>query len=282
MRKELVELHGAVFLFGFAGLFGKIISLPAMMIVLGRVVFAAIFLFLVMIYRKEGFKVPKRDLLYLPVLGLLLAVHWSLFFYSIQLSTVAIGLITYSTFPIFTAVLEPLIFKEKIRKMNVVLPIITFIGILFIVPNLNVQNNITQGIIWGILSGLTFSFLTIINRKYVQEYSSVTLAFYQDSFAAIFLLPILFLFKVSPSFSDIAYVVLLGIVFTGLAHTLFISSLRGVNARTASIIASLEPLYGIILAFIFLNEIPAIHTAIGGAIVLATSFYATLNLTKFK
>ncbi len=65
MRKELVELHGAVFLFGFAGLFGKIISLPAMMIVLGRVVFAAIFLFLVMIYRKDGFKVPKRDLLYL-------------------------------------------------------------------------------------------------------------------------------------------------------------------------------------------------------------------------
>ena len=281
MKRELAELHLAVFLFGFAGLFGKIINLPAMVIVFGRVVFASIFLLLIILYRRESLRLQEGARLYLPLLGLLLAIHWSTFFYSIQVSTVAIGLLTYSTFPIFTAILEPIIFREKMRKINIFLALITFLGILLIVPNFNVGNNMTQGVIWGTISGFTFSLLTIVNRKYVKEYSSLTLAFYQDGFAAIFLIPAVLLLSFSPSTEDILYVILLGIVFTGLAHTLFIGSLRRIRAHQASIIATLEPLYGIIFAFILLGEIPALRTLVGGAIILAVCFYVTLNSAKF-
>lgn len=281
MKRELAELHLAVFLFGFAGLFGKIINLPAMVIVFGRVVFASIFLLLIILYRRESLRLQEGARLYLPLLGLLLAIHWSTFFYSIQVSTVAIGLLTYSTFPIFTAILEPIIFREKMRKINILLALITFLGILLIVPNFNVGNNMTQGVIWGTISGFTFSLLTIVNRKYVKEYSSLTLAFYQDGFAAIFLIPAVLLLSFSPSTEDILYVILLGIVFTGLAHTLFIGSLRRIRAHQASIIATLEPLYGIIFAFILLGEIPALRTLVGGAIILAVCFYVTLNSAKF-
>jgi len=281
VKRELAELHLAVFLFGFAGLFGKIINLPAMVIVFGRVVFASIFLLLIILYRRESLRLQEGARLYLPLLGLLLAIHWSTFFYSIQVSTVAIGLLTYSTFPIFTAILEPIIFREKMRKINILLALITFLGILLIVPNFNVGNNMTQGVIWGTISGFTFSLLTIVNRKYVKEYSSLTLAFYQDGFAAIFLIPAVLLLSFSPSTEDILYVILLGIVFTGLAHTLFIGSLRRIRAHQASIIATLEPLYGIIFAFILLGEIPALRTLVGGAIILAVCFYVTLNSAKF-
>ncbi len=282
VRRELGELHLAVFLFGFAGLFGKLVNLPAMLIVLGRVVFASIFLYFVLILRGEKLRISSRSLLVLPLLGLLLAVHWSSFFYAIQLSTVAIGLITYSTFPIFTAILEPIINKSSMEKRNIFLAFLTFLGIVIMVPNFSVENDVMQGVIWGTLSGFTFSLLTIMNRGYVGEYSSLKLALYQDGFAAIFLVPaaIFLPFHLLPI--GFFYLLILGVFFTGLAHTLFIHSLRKIGAQNASVIATLEPLYGIILALLLLGEVPSLRTVIGGAIVLSSCFYVTLRLAKFK
>jgi len=277
-----MELHLAVFLFGFAGLFGKIINLPAMAIVFWRVLFASLLLFMIILIRGEGFKVRGKARFFIPILGVLLAIHWSTFFYSIQISTVAIGLITYSTFPIFTALLEPLFLRERFEKVNILLSLLVFLGIVLIVPSFDISNNITQGVIWGTLSGFTFSLLTIINRRYVKEYSSLTLAFYQDGFATLSLFPLVLFTNFLPYGMDLGYVVLLGVVFTGVAHTLFIGSLRRVKANYASIIAALEPLYGIVFAFLLLGEVPALRTVIGGAIIISVCFYVTLKSAKFK
>jgi len=277
-----MELHVAVFLFGFAGLFGKIIALPAMVIVFWRVLFAALLLFLVILFKGEEFKVRGKARIFIPLLGVLLAIHWSTFFYSIQVSTVAIGLITYSTFPIFTALLEPLFFRERLKKLNILLALLVFFGIVLIVPSFDVSNNITQGVIWGTISGFTFSLLTIVNRRYVREYSSLTLAFYQDGFAALALFPIILFVNFVPSGMDLVYVILLGIIFTGLAHTLFIQSLKKIRANYASIIAALEPLYGIVFAFLLLGEVPTIRTLAGGIIIISVCFYVTLKSAKFK
>jgi len=282
VKRELMELHLAVFLFGFAGLFGKIINLPAMAIVFWRVLFASLLLFMIILIRGEGFKVRGKARFFIPILGVLLAIHWSTFFYSIQISTVAIGLITYSTFPIFTALLEPLFLRERFEKVNILLSLLVFLGIVLIVPSFDISNNITQGVIWGTLSGFTFSLLTIINRRYVKEYSSLTLAFYQDGFATLSLFPLVLFTNFLPYGMDLGYVVLLGVVFTGVAHTLFIGSLRRVKANYASIIAALEPLYGIVFAFLLLGEVPALRTVIGGAIIISVCFYVTLKSAKFK
>lgn len=96
------------------------------------------------------------------LLGILLSIHWSTFFYAIQLSTVAIGLLTFSSFPIFVAFLEPYFFKDKIKLSNIILAMITFLGIYLVIPEFKIENNVTQGALWGILSGVSFVLISIL------------------------------------------------------------------------------------------------------------------------
>lgn len=267
----------AVLLFGLAGLFGKLIALPASMIVLGRVVFATLSLAVLLLYRGQDIRLKRfRDYLYLAIQGVILAVHWWTFFRSIQISTVAVGLLTFSTFPVFVAFLEPMIFKEKVRCSDVVVALITLLGVVLVIPRFELGDHITQGALWGTLSGLTFALLAILNRRYVQEYSSLVIAFYQDGIAAIVLLPLLLVIKPVVSPKEVALLILLGVVFTAGAHSLFIKGLANVKARTASIIASLEPVYGIIMAAILLGEIPPLRVILGGGVILSTAYYVTV------
>ena len=275
-NRSLLEIHIAVFLFGIAGLFGKWVEQPAMIIVLGRVFFASVFLVILLFLRKESIRLnQRRDYFYFALMGIVLAIHWVTFFQSIQISTVAIGLLTYSTFPVFVTFMEPYFFKEKIRRTDIIIALVTFLGVALVIPSLELDNNMTQGAIWGVISGFTFAVLSLLNRKYVADYSSWVIAFYQDATAVLVLIP--FLFILQPQFTpqDILLLALLGIVFTGIAHSFFIGGLVHVKAQTASIIASLEPVYGILTAVIFLGEIPTLRVLIGGIIILGATFYAT-------
>jgi drug/metabolite transporter (DMT)-like permease len=277
-QSNLLQIHGAVFLFGLAGLFGKLVSLPATVIVLGRVVFATLFLGVVLAYRRRGVRLKNRqDLATLVALGVLLAIHWFAFFQSVQVSTVAIGLLTFSTFPVFVTFLEPLFFSERIARSDLLLALITFAGVGLVVPGFDLSSQLTQGALWGVASGFTFAVLSILNRRFVQSYSSLTIAFYQDGVAVIVLIPFLFVTQPTVSAKDVALLAFLGIVCTGIAHTMFISGLSKVRAQTASIIASLEPVYGVVLSAVFLGEIPTARVFLGGVIILGAAYYATLR-----
>jgi drug/metabolite transporter (DMT)-like permease len=274
----LFEIHIAVLLFGLAGLFGKLVNQPPAVIVFGRVLFAMAFLLPVLWYRKQSLRLDRAtDYFALLLQGLILAVHWGTFFKAIQVSTVAVGLITFSTFPIFVTFLEPVFSKEKLRPADVILALVTFMGVLLVVPAFNLDNTTTQGALWGITSGLTFALLSILNRKYAKAYSSLVVAFYQDAAAAVVLLPFLFMPAPVMTLKDVLLLALLGIVFTGIAHSLFIKGLACVKAQTASIIASLEPVYGILAAALLLGAIPALREISGGVIILGAALYATIR-----
>ncbi len=277
-NKSLLELHAAVLIFGLAGLFGKLISLPAMVIVLGRVVFSSIFLFIILLYLKKDIKLKQRKHYYiLAVMGIILAVHWSAFFQSIQMSTVAIGLLTFSTFPVFVTILEPYFFKEKLKPSDIATAVITFLGVVLVIPKFELGNNLTQGVFWGLLSGFTYAILSMLNRKYVREYSSTVIAFYEQVVAAIVLIPTIFFQKAVIQPKDILLLFLLGIIFTGISHTLFINSLKNIKTRTAGIISCLEPVYGIVFAFLLLREVPSYRDILGGTLILSTVIYSTLK-----
>jgi drug/metabolite transporter (DMT)-like permease len=277
-NKSLMEIHLAVFLFGLSGLFGKLLSLPSMIIVFGRVFFSSIFLFTVMFYLKKDIKLKrKKHYFYLIVMGIILAIHWSTFFKSIQTSTVAIGLLTFSTFPVFVTFLEPYFFKEKIKLSDIVIAVITFSGVVFVVPKFELGNNLTQGVLWGIVSGFTYAILSMLNRKYVKEYSSSVIAFYEQFVATIVLMPFLFLQKPVFNLRDIVLLIILGTVFTGISHSLFINALKNIKTQTAGIISSLEPVYGIAFAIVLLGEIPTLREVLGGIIILGTVFYSTIK-----
>jgi len=279
--RSLVEIHLAVFLFGFPGLFGKWIPLPAPLIVLGRVVFACLALALVLGLRRQSLKLaPARDLALLALCGLVLAAHWTMFFRSVQVSTVAVGLLSYSSFPVFTTFLEPLVFRESWDPLSLMFAFISLAGVFLIVPGYDLANPVLQGVLWGLGAGLSFSFLALLNRKLARGHSSLTVAFYQDLFAVAFLAPFATVMDFRLTFRTLWLLAVLGVLGTAAAHTLFINGLKGVRARTASIISSLEPVYGIVLALAFLKESPSLRTVSGGALILAAALIVTARASR--
>ena len=119
MKREIISLHIAVMLFGLAGVIGKFVSVPAILVTFGRVFFSSIFLLIIILIKKDNWKLKKRDYSYVIVAGIILAIHWFTFLQAIQIATVAIGTITFATFPIFVTFLEPLIYHEKLEIKNV-------------------------------------------------------------------------------------------------------------------------------------------------------------------
>jgi len=250
--------------------------MPASHIVFGRAIFAAAAIALfVLIIKKQSLKVEKALLLPLALTGLVLAFHWGSFFYAIQVSSVAVGLITFASFPVFVSFLEPLLFKEKFHYQALLQALLTIVGILFILPLDNLNTGDIDGVIWGMISALSFALLTLLNRKFVAKTSAKKVAFYQNSCATICLLPLILLYPITISYQQLSVLIILGVVFTAIAHTLFNHSLKVVKAQTASIAVSLEPIYGSVAAYFLLDEKITLLMAIGGAIVIFTNVWAT-------
>ncbi|WP_163339539.1 DMT family transporter [Desulfopila sp. IMCC35008] len=275
MKKALVELNLAVILFGLSGLFGKLISANPVVIVFGRTIFAAITIFLGLWVLKIGIAASTRRALLLMMLsGGVLMVHWVVFFYSIQISTVAVGLIGFSTFPVFVTFLEPLLCKQKFRNIDIASGLLVTLGLLFVAPGMDLSDSNTIGLLWAIVSGGLYAVLALLNRRLVAGDSFMVVAFYQHSAAALCLLPFVFIQEPLPDTSTLLLLFVLGVLCTALPQTFFIKSLTALKAQLASIIASLEPVYGIIFAALLLGEVPEVRTVAGativfGAVVLA-------------
>lgn len=279
--KGMIAIHCSVLLMGGAGLFAKFLSLPSHVIVCSRTLIAAITLVILLPLMKTPIKLQKaKDLPVFILMGCTLAIHWVTFFYAIQISTVAVGILSFSTFPIFVTFLEPLFFKERLQSKDILTSIIVFSGLILVVPNFDPGNNITLGVIWGTVSGFTFALLSIFNRKYVVRYSALTLAFYQDLIACILLLPFAWSQLFTVTTSEIYLLLLLGIVFTAGSHSLFIQGMTTVKAQLASVVSCLEPVYGIIFAVMLLHEEPSSRELLGGLVIIGTVFFSTKNAQK--
>ncbi len=273
---SLFKLHSAILLFGLAGLFGKLLSLSPFIIVLGRAAFAALSLGIILGLSGHQLQVRRwEDLPSFIGLGGLLALHWTTFFHAIQVSTIAIGLLTYATFPAFVTIMEPYFFREKVSPVDVLATGLVVLGIVLIVPSFDLVSGITRGALWGTLSGFSFAILSLLNRKYVKTYSSFVITFYQNAFAALLLLPFFFMETQLPRVRDLLLLFTLGIFCTALAHGLFVKALEHLRAHVASIAACMEPVYGIILALVLLGEVPKPRTVLGGAVILGTALMVT-------
>ncbi|HVP92028.1 MAG TPA: DMT family transporter [Terriglobales bacterium] len=274
----LAEVHLSVLLFGFAALFGKWLPLAPEAIVFGRAAFAALAIGLAAAAGHRPLRVAlPRDRLLLILCGLVLAAHWTMFFRSVQASTVAVALLSYSSFPVFTAFLEPWLLRERWDPSSLALAFLTVAGVFLIVPGRDLRSPEGLGVAWGLGSGLTFSLLSLVNRRLASRLPSPTVAFHQDLWAALFLLPLVVLRPPAVTARDMGLLAVLGVFGTAGAHTLFIEGLKRIRARAASIISSLEPVYGIALAALFLKESPSLRTVSGGALILAAALAVTMR-----
>lgn len=274
-RIPLIQLHAATVLFGFTGLFGKWIAADALTIVAGRTVLALPALLLAAAVTGKTVRVKEaRDRWLLAASGAVLALHWFAFYHAIQLSSVGVGLLAFSSYPLFVTLLEPLVFREKWHSADLIPAVLVMVGLAVMTPAFDLQNDVTRGIAWGLVAGLTCALLVLVTRLQVRRCPPLAVTFHQLAWAALFASPALLVGRGTPSLKDAALLAVLGIVCTALPQTLFIASLRHIRAHVASIVNAMEPIYGIVFAFLLLHEIPGPRTQLGGVLILAAVFAA--------
>lgn len=278
-------MHVATFFFGLAGIFVLSTGLDPVLITFGRTLFATIALLLFwkfLTQRNTSLLSSGVDVTVL-FSGLLLCLHWICFFTSIKVSTVAVGLIMFSTCQIFIALLEPLLFRERFDLGSLVPAIIVVLGIVIMTGVYAGEIRFGAGVLWGLVSALTFAFLQLLNRKLTATHSATSLALVQNAVACCLILP--FVFGNLPEISGGQWLqlIFLGTVCTALAQTLFINSMRELNAAVASLIAAgLEPVYGVVLAAALYYQYPDVNVLVGGALVLVTVLYVSVKVSRLS
>lgn len=279
--KNVLGLVLSAFLVSTSGALGRFIAMPAEVIIFFRATLAMIFLFIFCKIRKDNIQLKsKKHGIPLIISGLFMGAHWVTYFYALKMANVAMGMLSLYTFPVMVAFLEPLFLKLKFNPMNIVLAVLVLLGVYVLSPEFNIESTTVQGILWGILSALFYSVRILILKQYVNQYNGIVLMFYQTVVIAVCLSPVLFFMDTSGIQTQWPYVVLLAFVTTAIGHSLMVHSLQFFSASTTSIISSTQPIFGIIIAFFTLNEIPTINTYIGGGLILATVLIESFRSKK--
>ena len=259
--QNLLELNVSIIFISTSGALGRYIELPVPVTICSRALIGGLLIFLFCKWKRFDFNIHTGDKKTLWLSGLLLGLHWITYFYALKLSNVAIGMISIFTFPVITALLEPIILKTKFQWIHLVLGALVIVGILFLVPTFDFQDDYLIAIILGIVSALFYSLRNIITKSQVNKYNGSILMFYQ-------LLAISVFFESFNFSSFIFELILLAVLATAIGQTLFLYSFKNFTVTSASIISSLQPVYGIIIGMIFLKEYPVSSTIVGGLIIL--------------
>ena len=274
--KNLAILHFTVFIWGFTGILGQLIQVHSVYLVWYRVLIAALTLGLYFKLFKVSFKVNKAAFFKLVFTGALVGLHWILFFQSIKMATVSVTLVCLSSITLFTAVLEPLIKRKRISRLEILAGTLIIGGIVLI---FKFETQYAAGIITGLLSAVCASLFSIINSNLIHQQQAPVIAFY-ELIGAFFWISLFLLFSnsfnshmlISPA--DVGYLLLLGTVCTSLAYVAGVSVMRELSAFRVALITNLEPVYGIIMAFIFFGDQKKLSPGfwLGALIIIGTIF----------
>ena len=280
-QKSLYALHLAVVLLGVTALFSKLIPLSALDITLARAVIACVCLFGLLRMLGGDWRLNRgKDYLMALLLGILMATHWVSYFASMQYSSVSVGMIALFTFPVITVLLEPLFEGIRLVWQDLVSALVVFIGIFLIVPEVSLDNDVTLGIAVGVLSALLYALRNLLHRKYFSHYSGPKAMAWQTLVIVLVLI-----WFVSPDLAQAEpatywKLLILGTLCTAAPHALIATTLKHLRAKTFSLVACMQPLYGVILAMLVLNEQPTWQTFVGGALVICAALYETVNAHK--
>ena len=271
MKKALIQLHLSVFLAGFTGILGKLITLNEGLLVWYRLLFTIITLYIIFRWKRMLSKLSFRQIVPIGLTGIVVALHWLFFYGSIKYSNVSIAVVCFSLTSLFTAILDPLINRYRMNKAELLLSGLTLFGILLI---FHFDTEYRTGIILGIFSSLFAALFTIFNKRLISKYDTPTITFYELSVGwlvlSLFLPFYLHIFPqplAIPSTSDLIYLLILSWACTVCMYMLSMSALTKVSAFTVNLTFNLEPLYSIILAFIIFKEnkqlTPAFYAGLG-------------------
>ncbi len=285
------QMHLAIFIWGFTGVLGKLIQLDETPLVWYRVMIASVFMIIFFLKTKVQ-KVDIKEIPFLSLQGLVLALHWLAFYAAIKYSNVSITLCCMASSAFFTSLIEPIYFKKKINFVEILLGTVVIIGILqiFYSPvNEVLMNQYTLGIVLGLIAAFLSSLVTILSKKFSSKYNGFTLTFYQivTGFLILSLFVPFHIYKNGfqawlPSSEDWIYLFIMGIVCTVIACTLALNSLQHLSSYTMTLNINLEPVYGIILAFLIFKENEHFNYRfyIGAAVILTSLMLHALYISQ--
>lgn len=284
---SLFAIHLVAILFGATGIFGAIIQADAWMITWGRALFAVLTLVTLsrvltgmrQLHNDEGSSWRAHWLAFL-LSGAMLAIHWVTFFHSVKLGGIAVATLGFASFPAFITLIEALFLREKVALAEWLRLLLVSIGLLLITPSFEWVDQGTEGLFWGVLSGASFGVLAVINRRKLNRVNAFQVAGIQNGLVFLLLLPWVLPTLKTVSLHDWLLIAALGIVCTGLAHWLFVSSLRQLPARTAGLVVASEPLYAILFAWILFSQVPTGRMLVGAAVMMAAIFSASLAVHR--
>lgn len=280
-NNQLFLLTLATLFISTSGALGKFIDLPTPVVIWWRSILGAIFLFAFCRYKKFDLKIySNKDAVSITISALLMGGHWIFYFYALKLSNVAIGMLSLFTYPIITALLEPFFIKIKFEPIYLLLSLMVLFGIYILAPEFNLESTHVQGVLFGLLSAICYALRNIMSKKLTSRYNGTRIMFYQVSILTLVLLPAIFFMDTSNITTQFPYVITLALITTAVGHTMLVNSLQHFSVSTASIISSIQPVFGIIIAFIFLNEIPTLNTFLGGSLILATVVIESIRSKK--
>lgn len=270
---DYIRLNLSIIFISTSGVLGKSIQLFPEVTIFWRSIFAIPFLMLYLYMTKQSPISFRQWNFPLFLAGVLMGIHWVTYFYALQYSNVAIGMLSLYTFPIITAFLEPFFFKLKFQKKHLFIGLLTLVGIYFLVPTTGLEETHGLAVALGILSALCYALRNLILKSSLQTANGSQLMLTQVMVISFCFVPFLSQDQIEASFPQWESLLFLALFTTVVGHSLFLTSLRNFSVTTASIISSTNPLYGILIAFLFLDEIPHMGIIIGGSLILLAVYF---------
>jgi drug/metabolite transporter (DMT)-like permease len=258
---DYFKLHFVVFLWGFTGILGKLISIPAVEMVFYRTLLAAFGMGILIIMTRGTFRVTKSDFIRIILTGFIVGIHWLAFFASARIANVSVSLVGFATGSLWTAFLDPLAKRQKINLVEIGFGAVVLAGLYVIFAS---DFSYSAGLILGIFSGLTCAVFSIINSQLVRRVDSFTITFYEMAGACLVIVMFFPAYQhywaeanalqLSPTFTDWIYIALLAWLCSVYGYSAAVQLMKRISVFLFQLTMNLEPVYGIIMAFIVFGD----------------------------
>jgi len=301
MKKALIQIHLAVLLWGFTGVLGRAITLDAPVLVWYRMLFTALFMAVILFYRKQWVSIQKKDMRQLALVGGLMGLHWVAFYGAIKLANASIALICLSTASIFTTIIDARIHKNRIDLKELLIGALALFGVfvMYLIPEIEESmtgNKVASplpyrnlGILSGVIAAILSSVFTVLNKRIAAKYPARTMVFYEMGtgwLLVTILLPIQFFYvpqtQIVPGLWNLGWLLVLSLCCTVWAQSLALNALKHISSFTATLSVNLEPVYGVLLAFLLFRENQELNWSFyaGMALILLSVLLQMLRLLK--
>lgn len=277
-RADYLKLHFIVFLWGFSAILGKLVTIPAVEMVLYRTLLATLGMGIVILAAKGTFHVTRIEFFKLVLIGFMVALHWVAFFGSARVANVSVSLVGFATNSLWAALLEPWFNRSRVKKFELLLGLVVLFG-LYIIFSFNFQYKL--GLFFGIAAGFTAALFSVFNSNLVRRIPAFTITLYEmmGAFIGLFLFLPLYkmiwaengILQLVPASMDWVYIGLLAGVCSVYAYSAAVELMKKLSVFVIQLSLNLEPLYGIIMAVIIFGsgEKMGINFYIGTFIILA-------------